>query len=169
MPEPKMILMATLILLPVVFFVYLSFQIATIHGAWQELARSYRLQEKLEWKRWPKQTIFILPTGGLFRALRTAMLRKNVTVATSVEGLGIFVSPFVRLGTLTPVCIPWHDVETGERVAFRRTVTEYRIAKLPGYTICLSSNIARKVEAERRPAIPTVDLSSSEGGKRRTP
>ena len=141
-----MILTATLILLLVVFFAYLSFQVTTINGAWRELSRSYRLRKKLEWKRWPKQTIFIVPKGGPFRVLRTGMLRKNVTVATSEEGLGLFVSPFVRLGTSTPVCIPWDDMETGERVVFRRTVAEYRIANLSGYTICLPSNIAREVE-----------------------
>jgi hypothetical protein len=141
-----MILPVTFILALVLFFVYLSFQITTINGAWREFSRSYRLRNELEWKRWPKQTIFMLPTGGPFRALRTAMLRKNVTVGTSEVGLGLFVSPFVRLGTSTPVCIPWHDMETGERVAFRRTVTEYRVAKLSGYTICLPSNIAKEVE-----------------------
>ena len=103
-----MILTATLILLLVVFFVYLSFQITTINGAWRELSRSYRLRKKLDWKKWPNQTIFIVPTGGPFAPRRTAMLRKNVTVATSEENLGLFVSPFVRLGTSTPVCIPWH-------------------------------------------------------------
>ena len=61
----------------VITFACLSFQITTIHGAWQELARSYRLQKKLQWKRWPKQMIFIMPKGGPFRVLRSAMLRKN--------------------------------------------------------------------------------------------
>ncbi len=164
-----MILTATFILALVLFFVYLSFQITAINGAWREFSRSYRLRNELEWKRWPKQTIFMLPTGGPFRALRTAMLRKNVTVAASEEGLGLFVSPFVRLGTSTPVCIPWHDMETGERVALRRTVTEYQIVELPGYTICLASDITREVEAERRRTTQTVGLSSSEGTQRRTP
>lgn len=153
----------------VILFGCLSFQVSTINKAWRELSTSYRLTKKLEWRKWPHQTIFILPERAPLRALRTAMLRKNVTVALSTEGLGLFIFPYVRLGTSTPVCIPWHHIETGERAVFNRAVTEYRIAKLPGYTICLPSNLAEEEQAEQICNMSDVGSSLAGNIQRRTP
>jgi len=87
---------------------------------------------------------------GIFQTLRTAMLRKNVTAAISKVGLGLFVSPCVRLGTSAPICIPWQETGMAGRIVYRRPVTELRIARLSGFTICLAR-------------IPYGRLSKSEG------
>ena len=83
------------------------------------------------------------PEGG------HAVLRKNVAVATSEVGLELFVSPYVRLGTSAPIRIPRQEMEMADRIVFRRPVTEVRIARLSGFTICLPTDPAREVEQEQ--------------------
>ena len=97
-----------------------------------------------------------------------AILRMNVTVAASKEGLGFFVSPYVRLGTPTPICIPWQDIEAEGRLFFGRTATEYRIVNLSRYAIRFPSNLAKEIEARRARTTPAVGLSSPEYTQRRT-
>jgi len=77
------------------------------------------------------------------------MLRKNVTVATSEEGLELFVSPYVRLGTSATIRIPWQEMELANGIVFRRPVTDLRISRLSGFTICLPTDPAREVEQEQ--------------------
>ena len=77
------------------------------------------------------------------------MLRKNVTVATSEEGLELFVSPYVPLGTSATIRIPWQEMELANGIVFRRPVTDLRISRLSGFTICLPTDPAREVEQEQ--------------------
>lgn len=82
-PTSETILPAIAILALVAFFADLCFQLTTINGSWQELSRSYGLRKKFAWKKWPDQTIYIVPKEGPFRTLRTAILRRIGTVAVS--------------------------------------------------------------------------------------
>ncbi len=104
---------------------------------------------------------------ALSESCATVLLRKIVTVAGSKEGLGPFVFPYVRLGTPTPICFPWQDIEAEERIFLGRTATEYRITNLTRYAIRFPSNLAKKIEAERARTIPAIGLSLPEYTQRR--
>jgi hypothetical protein len=149
MPEIAWVLIGSVLLFLVMFFVFIPFSLARI-GGWKALASEYRLKGDFEGTRWWYQEITLRGWCGY---------NGCVSVGANAEGLYINTIFWV---SHPPLFFPWAELSGKRREVklfkMRIGLVDFRAQRVPNISLTLRESLVQKIVAAYASALRAETL-----------
>lgn len=151
---PETIVLGSVILFCIWFFVIIPFVLARV-GGWAALAAEYRLSGQFEGTRWWFQDVTLRGWCGY-----------NGCVSVGANADGLYLNTIFWV-LHPPLFIPWSDLRVSRRevkfLGFRVGMVEFTTARVPGVRIALKESVLKKIAASHAGAMPAEAEATDSG------